>query len=226
MDPAAEPNPIFTLRQRITIALISTAATLAIRLIGPTLRISTEVEEGGPEPPLMVPAIYCFWHQCVFASAWHFRGNDIAVMTSRSFDGEYIARTIANFGFRAVRGSSSRGAVAALLGMRKELEAGRTVAFTIDGPRGPRHVAKPGPVLLAKTTGLPILCYHLALESAWRLDSWDALMIPKPFSRGKLCVSRMIRVPADADDARQNSLHAEMQAALERLRERAEAGCD
>jgi lysophospholipid acyltransferase (LPLAT)-like uncharacterized protein len=215
----------FTLRQRLSIWAISAIGTLAIRVIGPTLKFEVQCEEGGPptSDPLHVPAVYCFWHECVFASAWFFRNRDIAVMTSRSFDGEYIARIIENLGFRAVRGSSSRGAVRALLGMHTEIEQGRVAAFTIDGPRGPRHVAKPGPVLLARNKQVPLVVYHLAVKSKWTLNSWDKMVIPKPFSRAVLRVSTIMRVPSGADDAAMERHHAEMQAALERVRDGAEA---
>ena len=218
-----EPEAKFSLRQRFAIWLISALGTLAIRLIGPTLRYRVEYEEGGPPEPLLVPSVYCFWHRCVFASAYFYRNRDVAVMTSRSFDGEYIARIIQNLGFRAVRGSSSRGAVGALLGLHKEVEAGRVACFTIDGPRGPRYVAKPGPVLLARNTGVPIVCFHMALESCWVLNSWDATMIPKPFSRALLRISRVIHVPSDASDAQIEACHREMQAALDRVRDDADA---
>lgn len=146
-------------------------------------------------------------------------------MTSRSFDGEYIARIIEKLNFAAVRGSSSRGAVGALLGMRRELELGHSVAFTIDGPRGPRYVAKPGPVLLAKTTGVSICCFYIAAENAWVLNSWDHMLIPKPFSRAHVYMSSPISVPANASDETMNELHRQMQETLERCRERAEASC-
>lgn len=220
--PAQETETHFTLRQRLSLWFISAVGTLAIRLIGPTLRYQVEIEPAGPPQPLLVPAVYCFWHRCVFASAYFFRQRDVAVMTSRSFDGEYIARIIRNLGFRAIRGSSSRGAVEALLGLHTEIEAGRTVAFTIDGPRGPRYVAKPGPVLLAKNTQVPIVCFHLALENKWVLNSWDATMVPKPFSRAVLRVSRMIHVPKDADPIDMKRIHAEMQTTLERVCDDAE----
>jgi lysophospholipid acyltransferase (LPLAT)-like uncharacterized protein len=217
-----EPETRFSLRQRLAIWCISFAGTLAIRLIGPTLRYRVEIEPGGPPEPLLVPAVYCFWHRCVFASAYFYRNRQVAVMTSRSFDGEYIARIIENLGFRAIRGSSSRGAVSALLGMHTEIEAGRTAAFTTDGPRGPRYVAKPGPVLLAKNTGVPIVCFHMALESCWVLRSWDLTMIPKPFSRALLRVSRQIPVPPNADQPALDEVHREMQAALDRVRDDAD----
>lgn len=214
----------FSWRQRIALWAVSWAGFLAIRVIGPTLRFRVEVEEGGPPGGWIQPAIWVFWHRCVFSATWFFRDRKIAVMTSSSFDGEYIARIIERFGFEAVRGSSTRGGVRALLGLRKPLDEGRTVAFTIDGPRGPRYVAKPGPVLLARHTGLPIVPFHLAVSRAWVLNSWDAFMIPKPFARVLVHVGRMIDVPAaDADSTTLDRYHANMQAALERVRDYADA---
>ena len=144
-------------------------------------------------------------------------------MTSRSFDGEYIARIIEKFGFRAVRGSSSRGGVRALLGMHAVIEGNGVAAFTIDGPRGPVYVAKPGPVLLARNTGTPIRCFYIAVKDAWVLNSWDRFIIPKPFTRAHVRWSRPIFVPRDTDSGAAQSYHAEMQAALERVRDEANA---
>ena len=114
----------------------------------------------------------------------------------------------------------------ALLGMRREIEQGATVAFTIDGPRGPRFVAKPGPVLLARATGAPMVAFHIAAENPWILNTWDRIMIPKPFSRILLRVSRHIAVPADADDPQREGFHRDLQAALDRVREFAEANVE
>ena len=212
----------FTLWQRIVLTLAAWAGTLLIRAIAPTLRYTVSLEEGGPEHFYFAPGIYCFWHQCVIPAAWWYRARDIAVMTSRSFDGEYIARIIEHLGYRAVRGSSSRGGARALLEMHNHIEHGRLVAFTIDGPRGPRYVAKPGPVLLARNTGVPLSGFHIALEDPWVLPSWDAFLIPKPFSRALLRVGKLIRVPADADAQAMDRFHAELQATLDRAREFAE----
>jgi lysophospholipid acyltransferase (LPLAT)-like uncharacterized protein len=143
-------------------------------------------------------------------------------MTSRSFDGEYIARIIEKLGYSAVRGSSSRGAVGALMGMRRELELNHAVAFTIDGPRGPRYLAKPGPVLLAKKTGRPIGCFYIAVQKAWVLNSWDHMVIPKPFSSAMMYASSPIYVSPDANEEQISAYHAQMQTALEKCREKAE----
>jgi lysophospholipid acyltransferase (LPLAT)-like uncharacterized protein len=214
----------FSLRERIQLTLITWAATALIRVICPTLRYTFLPEPGcsgnirGQGPV----TIWTFWHRCVIPAAHRCRDNQIAVMTSRSFDGEYIARIISRFGFVPVRGSSSRGAVGALIGMRQQLEQGHSVAFTIDGPRGPRYVAKPGPVLLAKKTGVPIGCFYIHLERAWVLNSWDRMMIPKPFSRAMFSASAPITVPPDATDEQMKALHQQMQDTLERCRLNAE----
>lgn len=198
------------------------AAYVAIRLIGPTLRWKVDIEEGGPQSWEFQPAIGVFWHRCGFAAAYRWRQRNVAVMVSRSFDGEFIARILERFGLPAVRGSSSRGGASALLDMHKVIEAGHSVAFTADGPRGPKYVAKPGPVLLASNTGLPILAFHIALERAWILKSWDAMMIPKPFSRALLKMSRFMHVPGNLGENDLSRYHDEMQAALDRVRIAAE----
>ncbi len=151
------------------------------------------------------------------------RGLDIRVMSSDSFDGEYTGRIMQRFGFVKIRGSSSRFAVRALLGMRRALEQGWIAAFTLDGPRGPRFVVKPGPVSLAASTAVPMVVFHIALTDAWVLSTWDKLMIPKPFSRGLMRVSRCIPVPPKADDAQKEASLQELQAALDRVRAFAEA---
>jgi lysophospholipid acyltransferase (LPLAT)-like uncharacterized protein len=210
----------FSFSDRIKLWLISWAGYLLIRLIGPTLRCHFLPEPGcladarGSGPP----CIWSFWHRCVIPAAYQFRDKKIAVMTSRSFDGEYIARIIHKLGFGAVRGSSSRGAVGALFGMRQQLEEGHSVAFTIDGPRGPRYIAKPGPVMLAKKTGAPLACFYLAVERAWILNSWDRMIIPKPFSRAVIYASSPMYVPADATDDEISALHQQLQQTLERCR--------
>jgi hypothetical protein len=224
-SPAATPEKAqaFSFRQRLALALITAAGWLLVRLIGPTLRYTVSIEEGGPASEWICPVVFVFWHRCVIPALYWYRGKEISVMTSSSFDGEYIARIIEKFGYRAIRGSSTRGGVRALLGMHTEIEQGHAVAFTIDGPRGPRYVAKPGPVLLARNVKLPVIAFHCAVEHAWVLNSWDRFMIPKPFSRVVLRVSRAVSVPAAADGAALDEYHKQMQAALERARDASEA---
>ena len=213
----------YTVGQRVLLWAITWAGFLAIRVIGPTLRVAVSSEDGAPAGLDTRPMILAFWHSCIFPATYVWRNLQIRVLSSDSFDGEWTGRIIRKFGFVKVRGSSSRGAVRALLGMRRELEQGWAVAFTIDGPRGPRFVAKPGPVLLARATGVPMVAFHIAVDKAWILNTWDRSMIPKPFSRVLMRVSPGITVPADADDFQKERFHGELQAGLERVREFAEA---
>src|ERR1700675_2881447 len=110
----------FSLRQRLALWFITWSAYILIHLIGPTLRYSVTMEEGAPDGIFPHPGIFVFWHNAVISACYFYRNRNIAVMTSSSFDGEYIARIIEKFGFRTVRGSSTRGAVRALLGIHTE----------------------------------------------------------------------------------------------------------
>jgi lysophospholipid acyltransferase (LPLAT)-like uncharacterized protein len=211
-------EPRFTLSQRIQLTLVSWMVPALLRLIGCTLRETTTYEEGAIQSlDEVYPGIFPFWHRCVLPATWIYRHQHPAVMTSRSRDGEFIARVIQRFGFVPVRGSSSRGGQRALLEMNRLLADGHAVAFTIDGPRGPRYVAKKGPVLLARMSGAAITAFYVAVERAWVLNTWDQLVIPKPFSRIYVRFARKIFVPPDADDAAMEQYHAEMQAALDRI---------
>jgi lysophospholipid acyltransferase (LPLAT)-like uncharacterized protein len=203
-------------RQRLAIRAADLAFYLAIRLIGSTLRYSVEGREhweeasrGGGLP------VYTFWHDRIFAGTYFFRRRRIVIMTSRSFDGEYIARFIRRFGYGAVRGSSTRGAVGALVELARLVRLGCPAGFSIDGPKGPRHVAKMGAVLLAKKTGQPVLPFGVNAERFWRMPSWDGLQIPKPFTRVRVRFAPPIRVAPDADDAALAAALDELQRALE-----------
>ena len=207
-----------TLLQRVSLTLVSWIVPAIIWAIGITLRPTTTFEEGSIRNLDEVhPGIYPFWHRCVLPATWLYRHQRPAVMTSRSLDGEFIARVIRRFGFLPVRGSSSRGGERALREMNSLLGQGHAVAFTIDGPRGPRYVAKRGPILLGRMSGVAIVPFYVAVERAWVLRTWDALMIPKLFSRIYVRVGRKIFVPPDADDATMDVYYAEMQASLERV---------
>jgi lysophospholipid acyltransferase (LPLAT)-like uncharacterized protein len=213
----------FTLRQRVVLRLIIGLGYSIIRLIGPTLRVAVSYEEGAQTTLDQRPLIASFWHSCMIPATYIFRKMGIRVMSSNSYDGEYMGRIIQKFGFVAVKGSSSRNAVRALLGLRRALGEGWTVAFSLDGPRGPRRKVKPGPVALGRSAGVPLSMFHAAIDRAWVLNTWDRLMIPKPFSRVLLRFGKLIHVPAAATDEDVERYTAELQATLDRVCEFAEA---
>lgn len=167
------------------------------------------------------PVIYGFWHGRILPGTVYFRDRGIVVITSSNFDGEWIARIITKFGYGTARGSSSRRARAAMLQMVRDIRAGTSTAFTLDGPRGPARDAKPGAVFLARATGAPILPFHLEANRFWEMRSWDRTQIPKPFARIALVIGEPFFVAADADDAAVEARRLDLHAVLARLEQRA-----
>jgi lysophospholipid acyltransferase (LPLAT)-like uncharacterized protein len=211
----------YSFKDRFLIRAADLAFYLLINLIGMTARFEVigwdnhdKAEANGGLP------IYVFWHDRIFLTTYWWRKRRIVVMTSRSFDGEYIARFIQRFGYGAVRGSSTRGAVGAVVEMARLMRAGCTTAFTIDGPKGPRYVAKMGAVLLAKKTGQPIMPVTMALDRYWMLPSWDLFQIPKPFTRARVYVAPPIYVPAEAGEEMLNAKRDELQRVLDELNQK------
>lgn len=208
-------------KKRLLIRLADLAFYTLINILGRMARFEVEgwenheqvINKGG------LP-IYVFWHDRIFLTTYWWRRRRIVVMTSRSFDGEYIARFIQRFGYGAARGSSTRGGVGAVVEMARLMRAGCTTSFTIDGPKGPRYVAKMGAVLLAKKSGHPVLPVTMALQRYWTLPSWDEFQIPKPFTRAKVFVAEPIYVSADADEATLQVKRDELQRALDDLTRR------
>ncbi len=212
----------YSFKERWLIRAADLAFFVLIKLIGRTVMFEIEGWENweaatrdGKNP------IYTFWHNRVFLSTYFWQRRRIVVMTSRSFDGEYIARFIQRFGYGAARGSSTRGATGAIVEMIRLMRDSCPTAFTIDGPRGPRYVAKMGAVLLAKKTGNPILPFTIASEKCWEAKkSWDRSQVPKPFSRAHALIAPPIYVPANADEALLSSKRDELQNSLDELNRR------
>lgn len=219
-----EPR-VWSLWQRLQIWLAAHVGYWFIRWVGCTLRFESRGDENleaiyraGHR------AIFTFWHNRIFGATWYWRKRGIVVMTSQNFDGEYIAHFIQRHGYGAARGSSSRGGLKALVEMARCLKNGSDVAFTIDGPSGPRYQAKVGPVLLARKTGDAIFCFHISYEKKWVIrGSWDQFQIPKPFSRALIIKAPPLYVDVDADESAVQKKHAEMQQLLEKIRDEGDA---
>lgn len=202
-------------KQRLVIRLLGVMLYWLIRVIGRTVRFEVIGWENHPERD---PLVYCFWHNRIPIATYFWRRRGIIVMSSRSFDSEYIARFIQRFGYGAARGSTTRGARAALIQMIRAVKAGRSAAFSVDGPSGPLYVAKPGALLLAAKANAAVLPFSISLERCWRLRSWDRIEIPKPFTRAVVVIGEPFRVESGTDPAEQERF----QAALEEVRDRAD----
>src|SRR5437016_7201105 len=214
----------YSFKERLLIRAADLAFFLFIKLIGGTVKFEIEGWENWEAASVegKVP-IYTFWHNRIFLSIYFWQRRRIVVMTSQSFDGEYIARFVQRFGNGAARGSSTRGATGAFVEMVRLMRAGCPAAFTIDGPKGPRYVAKMGAVLLAKKTGQPILPFTITAARFWEAKkSWDGFQTPKPFTRARAIIAPPIYVPSDAADEVLEAKREELQHALDEINQREE----
>lgn len=211
--------------RRIQVPIIGGAVYGLLRILGPTLRFETIGLHNLEDVPLRgQQAIGAFWHRCIFSAVWRWRNRGVVVMNTPNFDGQWTRVAIERLGYGTAQGSSSRGGLRGLLLMGRRLAEGHDVGFTIDGPRGPRYVAKPGPVMLARRTGQPIVVFHSTAERAYTFEkSWDLLQVPMPFSHAIMVVAPPIYVPKLANAKVMEEKHVEMQTALEHVRDVAES---
>jgi lysophospholipid acyltransferase (LPLAT)-like uncharacterized protein len=152
------------------------------------------------------PVVFVVWHGQLLPALWTHRGHDVSVLISEHRDGEIIARVAHFLGFRTVRGSTTRGANRALIGLVRELEAGYDVALTPDGPKGPARNFAPGALLVAQRAERPVLPVGLHASRAWQMKSWDRFILPKPFARitvnyGPFMAAPTVNPKALADEA-------------------------
>jgi len=208
--------------KRAQVATIAGLGYPLINALGHTLRWRTEglqhfdaIRASGRQP------VMAFWHGRILPATFYFRRRGIVVITSENFDGEWIARIIERFGYGTARGSTSHGARRAMLQLVKDMKAGLPAGFTLDGPRGPAHVAQPGAVWLASATGNPLLPFHLEASAHWSLRSWDRTQIPKPFSTVALVVGEPMDVERSTSAETLERVRIELQRRLRQLEDRA-----
>jgi lysophospholipid acyltransferase (LPLAT)-like uncharacterized protein len=185
--------------------MLGTAVGWMMKLVTATLRLEVRDLSGVcTADPRVAPAIYILWHNRFFTvpAAWQkLCGKDrkTVTLTSASHDGDVVANAMAVFGLGAVRGSSSRRGVAALVGLKRALQEGSDVCLTPDGPRGPRYKVQPGVIKLAESTGAPVILIHVKYSAAWRLKTWDRFVIPMPFSRVEVIFAEVIHLARGMD---------------------------
>jgi lysophospholipid acyltransferase (LPLAT)-like uncharacterized protein len=217
------PDASLSAIDRLKASAIAAIATPLLAGLGRTLTWRSdgdhyldEIVRSGRQP------IFAFWHGRIFGGLYYFRDRDIVVITSRNFDGEWIAGIIRRFGFGTARGSTSRGGARALVQLRRDLGAGKPVAFTLDGPRGPARVAQPGAVWLAGATREPILPFHVESARFWEAPSWDRTQLPKPFTTIAMAIGEPIVVP-DTSEPTIDAKRRELEQSLTMLESRAHA---
>ena len=178
--------PIFPYIGLVVIKIISW--TYKIRVMN--LDIEKDILKRGHIP------IYASWHQRFFPGIVFFATRKpISIMISQSRDGELISKIVNVLGWHPVRGSSSKGGGQALRDIKKLVRKGYKIAHIVDGPRGPLGDVKPGLLVIAQASGMPIVPTITSAEKKWVFNSWDRFMVPKPFSRVIIRFSDEIHIP-------------------------------
>ncbi|HEY0932039.1 MAG TPA: lysophospholipid acyltransferase family protein [Gemmatimonas sp.] len=175
----ASARPTLSWRVRIAIALGGTL----LKVLGWTWRLQIIGRDAlAARPKGTNPVVFTLWHGQMLACLY---GHKIktGVLISEHRDGEIISQIVAMFGAFGIRGSSSRGGTRALLEAVRVARQGTDIAFTPDGPRGPRYSYAPGPLILAHRAGIPIVTITAHADRMWQLRSWDHFEIPKPFAK-------------------------------------------
>jgi len=139
--------------------------------------------------------ILAFWHGRLFMMPYAYFGNGISVLVSTHRDGELIARTVKRFpNIDCVRGSSTRGWISGVKGLLSSARMGKDLAITPDGPKGPGREAQLGAVLMAERLGFPIIPVSFGASRKKTFKSWDAFIIPYPFSKGVFVAAEPVTV--------------------------------
>jgi len=169
-----------------------------VRMLGRTWRIRLINHESSVEAlrRRRTPIVFALWHGDMLPLLYHHRDEGVSVLISEHRDGELIARVAEALGFRTVRGSTSRGASRALVGIARELMDGHDVAITPDGPRGPARSFAPGALIAAQRAQAPVIAVGVAVTRAWRLETWDRFVIPYPFAKIQIAYSDPIAIDA------------------------------
>jgi lysophospholipid acyltransferase (LPLAT)-like uncharacterized protein len=210
-------------RKQIEATVIAALGTPIVEALGGTFRwrergaeVFDAVRRSGRQP------ILALWHGRILSATLYFRDRGIVAMTSENFDGEWVAQLMRRFGYAAARGSTSRGGARALVQLRRELDRGRPVAFTVDGPRGPARVVQPGAAWLAGATGHPVVPFHIEASKYWTVRSWDRHQVPKPGSDVAIAIGPAIEV-SGSDEPSVTAGQQAIAIALDRLEREATA---
>jgi lysophospholipid acyltransferase (LPLAT)-like uncharacterized protein len=218
----APPKPKWT--KRLLFWLATRLGWLAILLLGHLTRLRFHGREHFEKlRDSRQPFIYCIWHGKILMPIFAHRHEKNCAMVSEHTDGEMIAQTLHRLGYITVRGSSTRGGSRAMIAMIRTLKGGGAGAIMPDGPQGPRHVFKPGTLVIAQRAQAYILPFTFASTRAWVLRSWDRFTIPKPFSKSVAYYGEPIAIPAVLTEDEFESIRLMVEQKMLDLEEQAEA---
>jgi lysophospholipid acyltransferase (LPLAT)-like uncharacterized protein len=140
------------------------------------------------------PMIPCYWHQRHIFGTYYMlqllrRGLKVGFLVSPSVDGEVPAQVMRDWGAKVIRGSHTRSGAKTVRDLYKLISHENVSPVnTPDGPTGPIHYFKPGTLMLAQLTQVPIVPISYAAKNAWILKTWDRFILPIPFTRVQIVV--------------------------------------
>jgi len=208
-------------RRKLKQKIIIFAGWLLVKLLGLSIRFRQVGEEKLGDFPKGY--ILACWHGQQLMGFYYFRGRGYVILSSRHRDADYSSSIMRRFGWRIVRGSSTRGGARSLIKLLRYLRKGVPVALTPDGPQGPIYHIEAGIVYLAQKTGLPIIPVAFAFQRAKYLDTWDRFVIPYPFTRCIVYFGTPVFVPHCPDEERRQEEKNKVAAALHQANDYARA---
>lgn len=147
------------------------------------------------------PMVLAHWHGDIPAILYLLKRYRAASIISTSKDGDFVDTMARLLGAKTTRGSTTRGGASALKGMLRLAKEGWRPAIAIDGPKGPRHQAKPGVLEISRILNAPIYPLTAVADRQWTFHkAWDKTILPKPFARIEVVWGEPVpAVPREAD---------------------------
>jgi lysophospholipid acyltransferase (LPLAT)-like uncharacterized protein len=216
--------------RRALFAIVVPVAHNFLRLIWSTFRLEIQGDE---EVRRLLaarePVVFAFWHEGLLVIGRYIaqllnEGFNITFLISPSVDGELGVQLLARYGSKAVRGSARRSGAAALRGLNRAIRRDRaSPCVTLDGSKGPRRYCKPGAIMVARISGVPIVPIACASHRGWRAPTWDRHLIPKPAARVVVVVGEPYIVPRHMDEEALEAHRIDLEVRVNALVEKAEA---
>jgi len=208
----------------IKYSLLPALVRFVFRLILFTCRIRF-VDSGGerimPGKPYAQGRLFALWHQHLLFGAWFLRNQGMSAIVSQSRDGEYLSRIMSAWGFRLIRGSSSKGGAEVVEASVELLRRQGGIWITPDGPRGPYHAVKWGVIRMAMNSGSVILPMGFGYSRKITLKSWDKFQVPLPFSRIVIIAGEPFNAQGPVEEEKVKRTAVELEQRLNALTDRA-----
>ncbi|HBE79727.1 MAG TPA: hypothetical protein DDW65_18410 [Firmicutes bacterium] len=210
------------LRKKIKVKLGIHIGYMLVWLLGHTLRFRVigreQLEQYYGKEGFIINA----WHGQQLTGFFFFKGCGYYILSSLHRDGEVSSSIMRKFGWRIIRGSSTKGAVHGLIELKRVLLQGAGTVLTPDAP-GPIYHIEPGGIYLAQKTGAVLIPLAFVYDRKWISEkSWDKFEVPKPFARGVAYFGKPLKVTAKLTEENLEAEKLRLQEAIHEANRRGE----